>query len=72
MGRKFSFLFFNFGFSFFFMDLEVACLVSAHVNIDWIIFFFYILLMSCVNSGVRVPFCFHGAFSEHGGLKVSI
>lgn len=38
---------------FFLLDcLEVACLLSTHVNIEWIIFilfFFFYILLSCVN-----------------------
>lgn len=50
--------------------VEVACLVSAHVNIDWIIFFFFfcILLMSCVDLNVCVV-CVLFCFSERGGLE---
>lgn len=55
--------------------LEVACLGSAHVNIDWIMFYFYILLISCVGSGVCifvcVLFCRPGVLPERDGLKVS-
>lgn len=49
--------------------LEVACLVSAHVNIDWM-FFFYIRLCVCVFVCMSV--CCYCGESEGNEVKLRV
>lgn len=58
---------------FFFFCLEVACLSSARVSFDCIVFFFFysvedeVNVCVCVCVSLPALFCLLGVFREHEG-----